>query len=176
MVRNNDDVDDVDKRKILSNKTTEIKIPYEMYLEIGKYLELKYDTDEFSAEQKEEEVKIIINAGLTTLLQKFSTSSSTSLILDGRKIRRDEAFNIAKIMVWLKRQSSFPEFTRKQIEMFVKRVVYQGDSRRPIKYMETITNEVSKNYTNGTYHVMSLYDQIPKALLIKAEKEIDDGK
>jgi hypothetical protein len=175
MVKDNDDDDVVDKKKILYDKTTEIEIPYETYLQICKYIELKYDTEELSVKQKKEEIEIIIKAGLAILLQKFSTSSSTSFILNGKKLRKDEALNIAKIMVWLKRQSSFPEFSKKQIEMFIKRIVYHGDSRGPVKYMQTISNEIVKNYTNGTYHVMSLYDQIPKSLLIKAEKEIDDG-
>ena len=168
-----DDVDDVvDIRKILSDKTTEIEIPYEIYLGIGKYLELKYNTDEFSVKQKKEEINIIISTGLNTLLQKFNTTSSTSLFLNGGKIRYDEALNISKIVVWLKRQSSFPEFTVKQIEYFVKRIVYAGDSRRPTKYMKTITAEMTKSYT-GLYNAISLYEQIPKSLLIKAEKEVD---
>ena len=108
-------------------------------------------------------------------MDNFKTTTSTSFSLNGKRLRVDEAFNISKIVCWFKSQSAYPTFTPRQIECFVKMVLNGRDSRTLTKYYKNICDNSIKNSYDGTYDVTSLYDIIPKGLLIKAGKEIEYG-
>jgi hypothetical protein len=172
-----DDVDDVaeDKLRKLNDKKIPIEIAYNDYQRFLEYLELKYDSDIHTPEQKTSEIISVFKVGLNKLLGNFKTTTSTSFSLNGKKLRVDEALNITKIVCWFKRQSTFPSFTPRQVECFVKMVLNGKDSRTLRRYYKNICDNSIKNTYNGTYDVTSLYDIIPKGLLIRAGKEIENG-
>ncbi len=174
MVKDDDDVV-ADKIRKLNDKKIPIEIAYNDYQRFLEYLELKYDSDIHTIEQKESELVSVFKVGLNKLLDNFKTATSTSFSLNGKRLRVDEAFNIAKIVCWFKRQSTFPSFTPRQVECFVKMVLNGKDSRTLRRYYKNICDNSIKNTYDGTYDVTSLYDIIPKGLLIKAGKEIERG-
>tara|TARA_Y100000590_G_scaffold154082_1_gene177035 strand:- start:4215 stop:4739 length:525 start_codon:yes stop_codon:yes gene_type:complete len=173
----NDNDDDVvaEKHRRLNEKKVSIQIPFNDYQRFMEYLDLKYDSDIHGIEQKELEIVSVFKVGLNKLMDNFKTTSSTSFSLNGKRLRVDEAFNISKIVCWFKRQSTFPLFTPRQVECFVKMVLNGRDSRTLTRYYKNICDNSIKNSYDGTYDVTSLYDIIPKGLLIKAGKEIEHG-
>ena len=77
MVKDDDDVV-ADKIRKLNDKKISIEIAYNDYKIFIEYLDLKYDSDIHTPEQKRSEIVSVFKVGLNKLLDNFKTTTSTS--------------------------------------------------------------------------------------------------
>jgi len=120
---------------------------------------LKFNTDEIK--EVLENLSKAINWGMfpniiDTQLESNSTTTSSSLLFDGRKLRSDECNRLEKIAELLKTQSNlYPDFSPRNLSVLVGKVLGQVDERTMKKYNERIISYSTKNIQDGTYDVSS---------------------
>ena len=81
-------------------------------------------------------------------------ATTSSLLFDERKLRKDEYDRLKNIAELLKTQSNlYPDFSSKNLSVIVGKVLGQVDKRTMKKYIERTISYSIKNIQNGTYDV-----------------------
>ena len=94
-----------------------------------------------------------------------NTTTSSSLLYDGRPARKDVLEKMAKIAIVLHEQNFFPFFKSYQLNKIIDEVIFRPDPRTKKKYFECITNHSTKHNIDGVYGVKPFYDLIPSKYL-----------
>jgi len=83
-----------------------------------------------------------------------NTTSSSSILIDGRTPRIDMLENLEKISNLLKTQSEhFPKFKPSLLSILVEKAIGPRDIRTKKKYLDCITNNSEKDRIHGLYDV-----------------------
>ncbi len=94
-------------------------------------------------------------------VQNTTTSSSSSILIDGRPPRRDRRDKITEISRMLITQSSsYPLFTSKMISGIVKVVLGPVDPRTIQSYTDWVINYSAKDNRLGMYDVSDFCERI----------------
>lgn len=167
-----DDVDDVVSRQLtnaekldhlsilsptnedeLKTKTTELSIPYQTYMMIQRYIEKNK-----LQENREDVINKIILAGINQLSHK---ETSSSLFLQGKKVRDDEALKLTQIIKLLHSEETYPIFKTGRLKTIINKVMGGAVDRTKTRYLNTVTSNSIPNKVNGTYDVTQLETSIP---------------
>lgn len=154
---------DVDVAKHLPY--VQIDIPQEDYAVIREYIEKKYDGNlDQIAQNRMSEIINAFKMGVKLLIDSLDTTSSTSLILDGRRIRRDESDKLGLIALVLENQECYPKFKSSILREVIRTLTLGHDFRTSEKYLQRIQNNSIKDQNSGIYDVSTFCNQIPKGL------------
>ena len=95
---------------------------------------------------------------MTTFVE---TTTSSSILIEGRPPRKDRLDNLTKIASLFKTQSElFPNFKPKQLKALVKVILGPVDSRTMKKYINCVTNYSKKDIVNGVYDVSDFCNKV----------------
>jgi len=92
---------------------------------------------------------------------KVPTTSSSSILLDGRRPRMDAWTKIFEIAKLLKTQSEiFPSFKTRHLKAVLKGVLGSVDPRTTKKYFDCVTNYSKKDLVKGEFDVTGFCDKV----------------
>jgi len=158
----NDDVVDVIDKEKRNNKElqTQCMINHLLFNEFKEFLNKKFKhDDEMISKNLQKELDYIFFLGLQQY--KIShTTSSTSLLYNGKKPRRDVLTNLKKLSEFLYDYEKFPHFRKHDLFSIINDAFGQIDSRTKTKYLNCIIANSLKNNSNGTFNVQTFTKQL----------------
>jgi len=175
-----DDVDVVEQENVNHKSkfealTTTIMVNYSLYSKFTKYLELRYSFDnELINKKRQEEVEHVFNVGLIHCMNDLNTTTSTtSLLYDGKPLRSDVLKNLAKIAMVAEADEHHPNFRQNRLNELVRLVLEKKDSRTLVKHLKCIVNASTKNYRSGTYDISNFCKAIPPQIYTEIQEDFD---
>lgn len=153
-------VDVVEKEKRNNEELqTQCMIKHLLFNEFKEFLNQKFNhDDEIISKNLQKELDYVFFLGLQQY-KKSNTTSSTSLLYNGKKLRRDVLRNLKKLSEFLYDYEKFPHFRKNDLISIVNDAFGQIDSRTKIKYLDFIITNSLKNNNNGTFDVKTFTQQ-----------------
>jgi len=151
----NDDVDDIinDEQKLIENDNgpprTVVSINAAVYQKFNEYLDFRSDFNpEFKEKLRDAMLDLAVFVGVKDLIQDFksTTTSSSSILVDGKRPRKDVLLNLARIADELFIEKEFPYLKNSQIKECINIVLFRADERTFNKYYDTIINYSTKDF------------------------------
>ena len=162
-----------------SNQTKEIpkssiNVSHNIYHLIYDYIDTKYNYNtKLIEEKKQDEIDLIFREGIKSVSDDLSkTSSSTSLLFNGRSPRVDVMKKLATIAFGFRSQEMYPNFSPIAIMEIIRGVVGHCDDRTEKKYLHCVLDHSAKNGSNGTYNVDIFYTLVPKQKILEVKQSI----
>lgn len=148
------------------DRYTNCMISNSVYSKFNIYLDLLSNNDPKIKEGiRQSEIDKVFLTGITHCMQDLHTTTSTSSILyDGKPARRDIIEKLARIIHELENFTDYPCFKEQQIIQTIQNHVGK-DSRTQKKFFECVKDYSTKNYQNGTYNIKHLVSLIPPRLM-----------
>lgn len=129
-------------------------------LEHGEISNLEFNTNLIKEILKH--ISLAIKFGMFPGMDEIvdNTTTSLSIIYDGKPARIDVRNKLKEIAEIMKGQSSmYPDFKTDNILAYMKIVLGNSDERTKKRYFDCITNYSNKNWQNGTYNVTAFCEQ-----------------
>lgn len=147
----------------LNNLKTELMISYFIYSKFSSYMDIKYNYDnDLKKKNLQSELDKVFLIGINYALKDLEASStSSSLLFDGKKPRHDVWLRLATIAHVLFDQECYPIFKKNHLKRIVKEAIEQKDDRTIKKYLNCIMNYSKINRINGIIDVKNFYRSIP---------------
>lgn len=156
----------------LTELQTECMVSYGVYFKFDKYLELKYSNNpELKYQNRQSEIDQVFMVGITQCMNDLqTTTSSTSLLFDGKKPRKDTLHKLARIATILQNLDEYPNFRRSQLIKVIKGII-KGDIRTEKKYLKCIEDYSIPNTQSGKFNVRSFYKLMPASVFYQISEE-----
>lgn len=147
----------------LNNLKTELMISYFIYSKFSSYMDIKYNYDnDLKKKNLQSELDKVFLIGINYASKDLEASStSSSLLFDGKKPRHDVWLRLATIAHVLFDQECYPIFKKNHLKRIVKEAIEQKDDRTIRKYLNCIMNYSKINRINGIIDVKNFYRSIP---------------
>ena len=159
----NDDVVDVvvDKEKRNNEELqTQCTIKHLLFNEFKESLNQKFNhDDELVSKSLQKELDYVFFLGLQQYKKSYTTTS-TSLLYNGKKPRKDVLRNLKKLSEFLYDYGKFPHFKKHDLFSIINDAFGQMDSRTKTKYLDCIIDNSLKNNSNGTFDVKTFAQQL----------------
>jgi hypothetical protein len=169
---------DLDEDMPVRELMTEIKIPQELYKEFSFNLDVKYNNNsELKEKNQQLEINSLFRIGLNEIKRSMQTTSSTSLLYNGKPPRIDVLYNLAKIAFLFNNQKNcYPNFKPLQIIGLIKvgLGLEHPDPRTVEKYLKCIRANSVRDNLNGVINVETFFSQIPLDVYNKAKQELEE--
>ena len=151
------------KKDKLNNLKTELMISYFIYSKFSSYMDIKYNYDnDLKKKNLQSELDKVFLIGINYASKDLEASStSSSLLFDGKKPRHDVWLRLATIAHVLFDQECYPIFKKNHLKRIVKEAIEQKDDRTIKKYLNCIMNYSKINRINGVIDVKNFYGSIP---------------
>lgn len=171
-------IEENDQEKNHLSNTIEIPIERDVWTRFKKeYLETRYTEDQLTLDLQVSKTNSVFLEFLQCYKRNPSTTSSTSLLFNGKKPRKDVLVKLGRIVRYFHSQDKYPTIPRIHVDEIVKIVLGDVDQRTMDKYLKCIKQySLPKKNDNGfvmSYNVSNLFSLIPDQYIF-TEKWIEE--
>jgi len=167
-------VDDVDKKSKFEELETQYVFSYGVNIKFREYVDVKYGRNRhLDTQEVKEELDQLILVGLNYSLKNYKTASTTTSILFNRKKpRKDVLLKLTKISSILSDNPNYPHLKPLQIRQVVASVLGRVDSRTELQYTKCVRDYSIPNRVSGTFNVTTFCNLLQQQQLLLDDDEL----